>query len=140
VIGFLLCLSMVTHWEVARPLDRSFAVCQALAVEAELAGLDQAHVLALAYTETRLNPEAVSTAGARGPIQVLPRYHCPRRRARGCDFMRVGVAHLARLVDKYGTWDLVLCHWNGGLHCGRKARRFARIVIERARKLAAIPL
>lgn len=138
MIGWMLCVTILTGWNVASPVDRSFAVCQAVADEAELAGLDPHYVLALAYTESRFNPHAKSKAGARGPVQILPKYHCPRGRLRGCDLIREGIRHLAHLVDKYdAAWDLVLCHWNGGNVCGAGSRRFARIVAGRARKLEA---
>ena len=137
--GWLLCVAVATSWAPHKPIDQSVKVCQRVADEAELAGLDPHYVIALAYTESRFNPEARSSAGARGPIQILPKFHCPQGRAAGCDFVRAGVAHLVRLFDKYdGQWDLVLCHWNGGNVCGKGARRFARIVAKRARKLARI--
>ena len=96
-----------------------------------------AHIsIALAYTESRFNPEARSARGAVGPLQVLPRYHCPSRSSEDCDLLAAGLSALRRYRTKYGDWASALCHWNSGNECYRRSRLFARIVLGRARALA----
>ena len=45
---------------------------------------------------------------------------------------------LGRFLRKYDwDWYEASCHYNGGNHCGRKARRYGRIVSARASWLAS---
>ena len=89
--------------------------------EADAACLDRNLALAVAEVESDFNPYALSDAGARGVIQVMP------ATARG-EFgvhpdalwdsrtnIRTGVAYLKRLIDTYdGRVDIALSHYNGG--------------------------
>ena len=92
--------------------------------------------VALAYTESRYSTRAVSRAGALGPLQVLPQWHCPGRKAKGCDLVEAGVKALARYgrlyAHKPGGWHTALCHWNAGNRCTKRGRWFARRVMLRA--------
>lgn len=96
---------------------RTMIVAEALAsrtVPPELA-------LAVAREESNFDPVAVSYAGARGVMQVMP---STAAREFGIDpdllwdprvNIRVGVAHLAALYRRYGdSWPAALSHYNGG--------------------------
>lgn len=65
-------------------------------------GGDAALGIASAWIESRFDRDVVSGAGARGVMQVLPRYWCPDRRWRGCDGVRAGVAALVEVQSRYG--------------------------------------
>ena len=130
-----LCIHAMS-WEPSRPPERAFRTCMRVGLGA-VEGSLPAHIsIALAYTESRFNPEAVSPRGAMGPLQVLPRYHCPSRSSKDCDLSAAGLSALMRYRTKYGDWASALCHWNSGNECYKKSRQFARIVLGRARALA----
>ena len=134
-----LCAWILATWNVAPVQNVAQAVCEDVGAAALVEGVSVELALALAYTESRLNPDAESSAGALGPLQVIPKWHCPRRRARGCDLVGVGVRTLKRYRAKYGpAWADALCHWNSGNQCVRRARIFARAVLRRADQLSDI--
>ena len=54
-----------------------------------------------AYVESGLDPEAVSSVGARGLLQAIPRYWCPAQSS--CDLTTAGVVALRTLVERYGA-------------------------------------
>ena len=96
-------------------------------------GIDPRLAVALAYTESRFNPKAVSPVGAQGPLQVIPFFHCPNRTIRDCDLIAAGMDAIIRFKKKRGReW---LCHWNSGNRCNRRSRLFAKIVNRRRRQL-----
>ena len=100
------------------------------------AGIDPAVAIALSYTESRFNKEAVSSRGAEGPLQVLPKYYCPGKTSRDCDLIDAGIQAIIRHNKRFGPrLREVLCHWNSGNKCYRKSRLFAKKVIKRARNL-----
>ena len=134
-----LCAWILAAWNVAPAQDVAKAVCEDVGAAALVDGVPVELALARAYTESRLNPNAESSAGALGPWQVIPKWHCPRRRARGCDLVGGGVRTLKRYRAKYGpAWADALCHWNSGNQCVRRARVFARAVLRRADELSDI--
>ena len=53
-----------------------------------------------AYVESGLNPGAVSSVGARGLLQAIPRYWCPADSS--CDLTTAGVVALRDLTARYG--------------------------------------
>lgn len=128
-----LCLSVLEVSNPAKPHDRAMAVCYEVGEAADRAGVPAELAVALAYTESRFNPKAASNRRARGPLQVIPVWHCPRGKAKGCDLVQAGIRALQRFEAKHGpSWADVLCHWSQGNRCYSVGRRFARIVIDRA--------
>lgn len=123
-------------WQPSKPPERAFRTCMEVGVGAVESDLPPHIAVALSYTESRFNPEAESSVGALGPLQVLPRYHCPDRSADGCDLVAAGLSALRRYRTKYKNWAKALCHWNSGNECYRRSRLFSRIVLKRARLLA----
>ena len=134
LIAVTLCSQAMT-WNVARPYDTAFRTCLEVAQGAYLEGIPADLAVALAFTESRFNPEASSSRGARGPLQVLPKFHCPDGRLQGCDLVAAGLSALKRYRKRYKRWRDVLCHWNSGNRCYRRSKLFARIVLRRRRNL-----
>ena len=131
-----LCLYIVTAWAVAPPVDRAQAVCEEVGAAALVEGLSPVVVLALAFTESRFNPDARSPRDAVGPLQVIPWFHCPNRREKGCDLIGAGVRTIHKFRRRFGSdW---LCHWNSGNKCVRRSRLFARIVVKRIVELSRV--
>ncbi len=92
--------------------------------EAARAGLSPELALAVAKVESGFNAAALSSAGARGVMQIMP------ATARGefgvgADLLwspavniRLGVAYLKGLLDYYGREEFALSHYNGGSRVG----------------------
>lgn len=81
--------------------------------------------LAVARIESNFQPDAVSSAGARGVMQIMP------KTARGVFGVhedelwdarlniQLGIDYLEQLYHQYGRrWDLALSHYNGGTLAG----------------------
>jgi soluble lytic murein transglycosylase-like protein len=79
----------------------------------------------VAWHESRFSESAVSSCGAYGPLQVLPRYHCPGRVLEGCDTVDAGAQLIARLLGRYGDVSDVLCHYNAGTVCDDSSYHYA---------------
>ena len=89
--------------------------------EALLTNVPPSLALAVAKTESNFRGNALSSAGARGVMQIMP------RTARG-EFgvaadelwnprlnIQLGIDYLESLIRRYnGRWDLALSHYNGG--------------------------
>jgi hypothetical protein len=96
--------------------------------------LDPALVRALAWMESGFQPGLVSSAGARGVLQVLPStrgyvekqligYKVPRSTSGN---IRIGVAYLHHLLREFhGNRSLALAAWYQGPHSVRKHGQFA---------------
>lgn len=108
------------------------ATCKRVAIEAEAAKVPRDVLLAQAWTESRFNNHRVGKAGEISALQVLPRYHCPNRVAKGCDGIRRGATLHARLRRKYGDRRALAVYnagprnWRAGLRYARKIQRLAR--------------
>lgn len=86
------------------------------AQEAARQGIDPSLVARVMQTESGGNPAAVSTKGARGPMQLMP----DTARMLGVniddpmDNIRGGVRYLAQQLKAFGTPDLALAAYNAG--------------------------
>ena len=131
-----ICALVATMWNVPSPTEDRLRTCARVINEAQLAFVDIDYAVALTYTESRFSKTARSKAGAVGPFQILPKYHCPGGREKGCDLFHYGMEALIKYSRKHrGNWPEVLCHWNSGNVCNRRSRAFARTVIRRAKEL-----
>jgi soluble lytic murein transglycosylase-like protein len=102
-------------------------------------------VLAVISVESRFNPIAESVAGAKGLMQIIPRYH----QAKLVDFggeaalwdpeanIRLGTVILQEYVYRAGTLQAGLQYYNGAFWDGR-AQYAQKVMAERARLLEAI--
>lgn len=78
--------------------------------------------MAVAKVESNFNPKALSTAGARGVMQIMPKTARDEFGIVDPDQLwdarlniRIGVLYLEQLYHQYGRqWDLALSHYNGG--------------------------
>ena len=82
--------------------------------------------LAVAKVESNFNPSALSSAGARGVMQIMPRTARDVFGVRKAELwdarlnIQLGIDYLAQLYDQYGgRWDLALSHYNGGTLRGK---------------------
>ncbi len=88
---------------------------------------EPALVLGLARQESEFNPRAVSAAGARGLMQILPSTAKITAQKHGLPFfrdrlltdpaynMQLGMAHIADLLERYdGSYVLVVAAYNAG--------------------------
>lgn len=107
---------------------------QTIDAEADAHGVDPAFAAALIRQESMFTPAALSPAGARGLMQVMPTLG--RSLARARDFpvwdpvllfqsdvnLQLGMAHLAELLEQYDAPVRVLAAYNAG---GTRVARWA---------------
>ena len=127
-LSAMLCLAMLAAASQAAPNTASgdeesdkAALVSMLVNEARRAEVDPELVLAVAKVESDFDPLALSHAGARGLMQILPR---TGKQLFGVEApalyepetnVRLGVAYLRQLLDTYhGQTDIALSHYNGG--------------------------
>jgi len=81
-------------------------------------GVDAALIEAVIHVESSFNPEAVSSAGAKGLMQLMPQTALQYRvkdRANPRDNIDGGVKHLKQLMQQFnGRLPLVLAAYNAG--------------------------
>lgn len=77
--------------------------------------------LAIAKIESDFNPNALSSAGARGIMQIMPRTARTEFGVKSSELwnarlnIQLGISYIERLYKQYGyDWDLALSHYNGG--------------------------
>ena len=82
--------------------------------------------LAVAKIESDFNSRALSTAGARGVMQIMPKTAKSVFGVRKDELwnarlnIQMGIDYLAQLYRQYGNrWDLALSHYNGGTLRGK---------------------
>jgi len=101
-------------WEILYPFAWRADVTQA----AERAGLDPYFVAAVVREESSYYPRALSRAGARGLMQVMPATAERMGRGEGLDDPRanleIGAAFLAGLLKQFGDPRLALAAYNAG--------------------------
>jgi soluble lytic murein transglycosylase-like protein len=108
-------------------------------------GLDPLLVLAVISVESRFNPIAESGMGAKGLMQIIPKYHRARLRAHGGEAavfnpesnIRVGAEILRDYVHRTGTLEAGLQFYNGA-YSDSSAQYTQRVMAERAKLLLAL--
>lgn len=128
VIRVCLAFALAYHND---PADRRVAnsTCLAVAKEAKSQGVDRAGAIALAFAESRFLPQVTSSKGARGPLQVIPKWHCPKQGE--CDYIHAGVSALKTFMRLFpSSFADAVCHYNSGLDkiCPEKSVSFALYV------------
>jgi len=109
------------------------------------AGLDPLLVLAVISVESRFNPIAESVMGAKGLMQIIPKYHRARLSEYGGEAaifdpesnIRVGTEILRDYVQRAGTLEAGLQFYNGAMR-DSSAQYAQRVMAERARLLVAL--
>lgn len=102
------------------------ALARALVEASREHGLEPALVLAVIEVESRFDPFAVSHKGALGLMQILPSTGAPIARRLGIPWrgpqtlfdphanLRIGVAYLRELIDRYANVRAALAAYNWG--------------------------
>ena len=116
--------------------ETRYTTCLAVVAVAQIADVDPYLAVSVAWFESKFNPDAVSSAGAVGPLQVLPKYWCPERRLRGCNLLEAGARALQRYTRKYALRE-ALCRYNaGGRGCKvQRAAKYADRVLRMQKRL-----
>jgi soluble lytic murein transglycosylase-like protein len=107
---------------------------------AEEVGLDPLLVLAVISIESRFNPIAESVAGAKGLMQIIPRFHMDKLNAHGGEQavldpqsnIVVGARILQEYVHRTGSLEAGLQYYNGAFRDG-SAKYALKVMAERDR-------
>lgn len=130
------------------PIRQRRRVAAAIVRESRLNDLDPRWVLALIFVESRFNPYAVSSVGARGLMQVMPATGAWLLEARGEKLpqpshlfdpelnVELGCAYLSALIARFGGVEEALVAYNAG---PTTARRLLAQPLSRKRALAGYP-
>lgn len=111
------------------PKKTQVDTCADVTIAALASGHDPTMVLSIAWNESRFIPKQTSSAGAKGPLQVIPRYWCPRKGT--CDLVKAGLKAWGFYSDKAKTESDALCMYVSGRKCGERkgAVSYARKVL-----------
>ena len=104
---------------------KQMSVCLDLVAESQLAAIDPSLTASLAWHETRLLPGRISSKGAQGPLQVIPRFWC---KTDPCDYIKAGLRALAHYLGKEPSETRAICRYNAGT-CIPSAWEFAESVV-----------
>jgi len=104
-------------------------VCVDVVLAARARGVDPRLAVSVAWHESRMAPNDESSAGAVGPMQVVPRWWCPEGRRAGCDVVDAGMEALATYTGRYGLRE-GLARYNAGNDPGPRAWEYADGVLE----------
>jgi hypothetical protein len=102
----------------------ALSVCESVRKLARAYGVRESLAVAVASHESDFKPWAISHAGAVGPMQVKPAYHCPpflgiRMCKSRAEFTQSGVAHLAELLGRFDE-STALASYNAGVRGARR--------------------
>jgi soluble lytic murein transglycosylase-like protein len=108
-------------------------------------GLDPFVVLAVISVESRFNPIAESVMGAKGLMQIIPKYHQAKLIAHGGEAalwdpesnIQMGARILQEYVYRTGTLEAGLQYYNGAFADSR-AQYAQRVMAERERLLEVV--
>jgi hypothetical protein len=108
-------------------------------------GLDPILVLAVISIESRFNPIAESVMGAKGLMQIIPKYHLDKLRAAGGEDMvfdpesniHIGARILQEYVYRTGTLEAGLQFYNGAWR-DNSAQYAQKVLAERTRLLQVL--
>ncbi len=111
-------------------------LAQVIVEESRRNEIDPTLVMAVMHVESRFNAFAVSPVGARGLMQIMPYtgedlalrlgipWHGPRVLFDPVTNVRMGVAYLRELSDRFGSVSIALAAYNWGpSHIDRRIRR-----------------
>jgi soluble lytic murein transglycosylase-like protein len=108
-------------------------------------GLDPLLLLAVISVESRFNPIAQSGMGAKGLMQIIPKYHRAKLQGMGGEEalwdpvanIRLGALILQEYVYRTGTLEAGLQYYNGAYWDGR-AQYAQKVLGERARLMEVV--
>jgi soluble lytic murein transglycosylase len=109
------------------PVDALAFPVTAIPADAKISGVERSVVFAIARQESAFNPRAISGAGARGLLQLMPATAKLVAKSQGIPFSRdrltsdpgynaqLGAAHLGDLVDNFGgSYVMTFAAYNAG--------------------------
>ena len=136
IINAWTCLLFLSSIDIHPPVAKKrLPVCMRVATAAHDANLNVGLVVSLAWEESGFTERSVSSAGAIGPFQVLPRYFCPSGRRAGCDLYKAGIDAILGWNRRYPKVADTLCHYNSGNRCYKSSRNYAGRIISRYRRI-----
>ena len=118
--------SAIVEANVGTPSSSRARVCVEVATEAQAQGVDPLLAVSVAWRESAFIRSARSSAGAVGPMQVLPRFWC---KSKPCDHIEAGVRALRYYTERHGVND-GLCAYFSGKPCGSASRHYMQAVLE----------
>ena len=115
--------------------DESMATCLEIGRQANQNDIPVHTFVALSYIESRLDFDAVSPRGARGPLQVMPYWL-----EDSCGEIDAGVIAWRYWRSRSITTREALAKYNAGYRPGRRSYRFADKVLGIANKLRLLAM
>ena len=101
--------------------------CIKVAKAADEFDIDPMLLVSVAWHESRFNNKAVSSAGAVGALQILPRWFCGSQK---CDYIYAGAQAYSRWRKRArGNTLATLAMYNGGNKPGVRSRKYALAVM-----------
>ena len=109
-------------------LQKRMNTCTGLLNQARDHGVDPLIIGSIAYRESRFTTGRTSYAGAKGILQVIPKYWCPKRGK--CNYTHAGFKAW-RTYKKNRSIREALCRYGSGQACKFNAggRRYAKLVL-----------
>lgn len=77
------------------------SICNSVATEAVKKDVDPILAIAVAKSESNFTANIKSSAGAQGPMGVMPKFHCPKGTSKDCDLIQAGVSALDKVLNLY---------------------------------------
>ena len=118
--------------KISASIPQRMKVCRQVAHTAHTLNVDPTLAISIAFHETRFQ-SITSFKGAKGPLGVLPQYHCPK--SGKCDYIKAGILALKKFLKiNKGRLCKSLAQYNRGLkgQCkyGRPEYLYAQKVID----------
>ena len=126
---FTVCSFLMSAQTVpVKPEQR--ATCAQVVTKAVASNSDPGLIASIAWHESRFIPSRVSSVGAVGPMQIIPKYWCPDGSVEKCDLIAAGIRAFYTYLDKSGL-EGALCRYSTGKPCKRTkaGRAYARKVL-----------
>tara|TARA_Y100000310_G_C20459538_1_gene704654 strand:+ start:339 stop:788 length:450 start_codon:yes stop_codon:yes gene_type:complete len=121
----LLHNTIITHI----PHEQVYDGVQEIVFYAEKYGNDPFEMVTLAWYESRFRKSIISSAGACGVLQVIPRWHvysCNEMNNSYSKAAEAGNFIAARWKKRFKKRYDWICHYNAGNKCHDKSKRWAR--------------
>ena len=120
-----------------KTFHQRIAICSKVATAADESGLPPELAISIALIESGFT-YPISKKGARGPMGVMTKYHCPK--AKKCDLIKAGVRALVKVLKLRKSMCDSLAIYNAGLggSCKGKGGNYAHTVLSIYRKLCAV--
>tara|TARA_B100001173_G_scaffold305287_1_gene310478 strand:+ start:2109 stop:2537 length:429 start_codon:yes stop_codon:yes gene_type:complete len=128
---------IVVKAEGVKNITERVSVCVDVVNEAQRQNVEPALAVAVAWRESALTRDAVSSAGAVGPMQVMPRFWC---KSKSCNYIEAGVRALKYYTKRYGEQG-GLCAYLSGRPCqygGETVSAYRSSVIMKAASYAEL--